>query len=64
MAREIAFTLGYPLDLILSTDSNTMKGRATRPNDASMDNSLAKKILRTPMHSLSEGLMLTLNFKI
>ena len=64
MAIEIATALGYSTDLIISTDSNAFVGRATRPNDASMDNSLAKKILKTPMLSLSEGLMLTLNFKI
>jgi dTDP-4-dehydrorhamnose reductase len=64
IAREIAVTLGYSPELIQSTDSNVMEGRATRPNDVSMDNSLAKKILRTPMLSLSEGLELTLNFKI
>lgn len=63
MGREIAGALGYPPELILSTDSNAMAGRAPRPNDASMDNSLAKKILKTPMQTLSDGLLLTLNFK-
>ena len=64
MALEIATTLGYPKNLILSADSNAMPGRAPRANDASMDNSLAKQVLKTPMRSLTEGLNLTLNFKI
>jgi dTDP-4-dehydrorhamnose reductase len=64
MARQIASTLGYSPDLIQSTDSNAMEGRAPRPNDASQDNSLAKKILQTPMRSLTEGLALTLHFKL
>jgi len=64
MALEVASTLGYSLDLILSTDSNAMKERAPRSNDVSMDNSLARKVLKTPMQNLSEGLALTLNFKI
>ena len=64
MALEIATTLGYPTNLILSVDSNAMAGRAPRANDASMDNSLAKKVLKTPMQTLAEGLNLTLNFKI
>ena len=63
MALEIATTLGYPTELIVSADSNAMPGRAPRANDASMDNSLAKQILKTPMCTLSEGLNLTLNFK-
>ena len=64
MAQVIATTLGYPTNLILSVDSNAMAGRAPRANDASMDNSLAKKVLKTPMQTLAEGLNLTLNFKI
>ncbi len=64
MAREIAGTLGFPVELIVGVDSNAMAGRAPRSNDVSMDNSLAKKCLKTPMLSLSEGLALTLNFKI
>lgn len=64
MAFEIAKTLGYSGELILGVDSNSMAGRAPRSNDVSMDNTLAKNILKTPMLSLSEGLALTLNFKM
>ena len=64
MAVQIAEKLGFDPGLITATDSNAMKGRAPRPNDASMDNSLAKKILNTPMRTLTEGLELTLNYKI
>jgi dTDP-4-dehydrorhamnose reductase len=64
MAIQIAETLGFDPKLIIATDSNAMKGRAPRPNDASMDNSLAKKILYTPMRTLTEALDLTLNFKL
>lgn len=64
MAQQIANKLGYSKDLIIATDSNAMKGRAPRPNDASLDNSLAKKKLDTPMRSLMEGLALTMNFKM
>ena len=63
MGLEIARTLGYPEDMVLSTNSNEMPGRAPRANDASMDNSLARKVLKTPMRTLAEGLTLTLNFK-
>jgi len=64
MAQQIAEKLRYSKDLIVATNSNAMEGRAPRPNDASLDNSLAKKVLTTPMHSLMEGLELTMNFKL
>lgn len=64
MAIQIAEKLGYSKSLIESTDSNSMHGRAPRPNDASMDNTLAKRLLQTPFRTLAEGLELTLNFKI
>lgn len=63
MGLQIAKRVGIPADLIVSTDSNAMPGRAPRANDASMDNSLARKVLKTPMLTLAEGLDLTLNFK-
>ncbi len=64
MAKQIAEILGLRSDLILGTDSNSISGRAPRPNDAYMNNFIAKKILSTPMLSLVEGLRLTLNFKM
>jgi len=63
MGLQIAQRVGIASDLIVATDSNAMPGRAPRANDASMDNSLACRILKTPMLSLAEGLDLTLNFK-
>ena len=63
MACKIAKHLGYSPELIVPTNSNAMPGRAPRPNDASLDNSKAKKILKTPMRSLIEGLDLSLKFK-
>jgi dTDP-4-dehydrorhamnose reductase len=63
MGLMIATTLGYSTEQIIRANSNAMVGRAPRANDASMDNSLAKKVLKTPMLTLAEGLNLTLNFK-
>lgn len=64
MAKQIAHTMGFPEELIISTDSNAIPGRAPRPNDASLNNSKAKSILKTPMLSLADGLTLTMNTKI
>lgn len=63
MGLKIATTMGFPADLIISANSNAMPGRAPRANDASMDNSIARRILKTPMLTFAEGLNHTLNFK-
>ena len=64
MAFLIATQTGFSPNLIISVNSNSIEGRAPRPNNASMNNSLAARILKTPMKTLAEGLDLTLNFKI
>jgi len=56
MAKQIATKLGYSTDLVHATDSNAMKGRAPRPNDVSLNNALARDVLKTPMRELDESL--------
>lgn len=60
MGRVIARRLGFAEELIAPVDSNAMPGRAPRPNDASLDNALARQTLTTPMLSLEDGLDLVL----
>lgn len=63
MACQIAERLGYSRDLVIATDSNAMEGRAPRPNNASLDNSKASRVLKTPMQTLMTGLDLVLQMK-
>jgi dTDP-4-dehydrorhamnose reductase len=63
MACQIAEKLGLSRDLVVSTDSNAIPGRAPRPNDASLDNAKAKRVLTTPMQTLMSGLDLVLKSK-
>lgn len=63
MACQIAEELGFDAGLVVATDSNAMPGRAARPNDASMDNAKAKRLLNTPMQTLMSGLQLVLDMK-
>jgi len=63
MALHIARRLGLPESLVIATDSNSMPGRAKRPNDASMNNTKATTILTTPMRTLDEALDLVLQVK-
>ena len=64
MAKQIALATGFSPELIAGTNSNAISGRAPRPNDASLNNSKAKYILKTKMLSLMDGLALTINNKI
>jgi dTDP-4-dehydrorhamnose reductase len=63
MAKQIVAATGFSQNLILGTNSNAIPGRAPRANNASLNNELAKQVLKTPMLSLEEGLALTINFK-
>ena len=63
MARQIAARLGFGPELIVPVDSNAMPGRAPRPNDVSLDNAQARRVLRTPMRGLMDGLEAVLAFQ-
>jgi dTDP-4-dehydrorhamnose reductase len=63
MGKAIAGRLGFPTGLVEATDSNSMPDRAPRPNDASLDNSKARSLLRTSMKSLMEGLDHVMHYK-
>jgi len=63
MACLIAEKLDYSRDLVIATDSNAMPGRAPRPNDASLDNRKAQRVLDTPMQTLMDALTLVLQSK-
>ncbi len=63
MACFLAERFGYPRRLVLAADSNAIPGRAPRPNDASLDNAKARRLLTTPMQTLSAGLDLVLQMK-
>ncbi len=63
MACLIAEKLGYSRDIVVATDSNAMPGRAPRPNDASLDNRKAQRVLQTPMQPLMDALALVLQSK-
>ena len=60
MTRRIAARLGFPISLIVSRDPGGIPGRASRPRDVSLDNSKARRELKTPMCSFDEGLALIL----
>jgi dTDP-4-dehydrorhamnose reductase len=64
MAKQIAIEMNFSTELIISTNSNSIPDRAPRPNDASMDNTKAKQILKTPMRSLQEGLAFVMKGKM
>lgn len=56
MAKQIAAKLGHPSERVVPINSNAMEGRAPRPDDVSLDNTLARNVLKTPMRELDEAL--------
>jgi dTDP-4-dehydrorhamnose reductase len=58
MVQRIALRLGYDPALIVSNDPTVLPGRAPRPMDISLDNQLARRVLRTPMLGLEAALAL------
>ena len=63
MAKQIALATNLPEELITTSNGNPIAGRAPRAKNASLNNTLAKQVLQTPMLNLEEGLALTLHFK-
>jgi dTDP-4-dehydrorhamnose reductase len=60
IARRIAAALGYPAELIVDKEPEIELGRALRPADASLDNSRAKSLLKTPMRDFDDALRLVI----
>jgi dTDP-4-dehydrorhamnose reductase len=60
MGIQIATRLGFAPELVRPTNSNAIPGRAPRPNDASLDNSQARHVLKSPLLNLADGLDLVL----
>lgn len=56
LGRRIAARLGHPESYVVPKSSADIPGRARRPRDASLDNSLARSLLKTPMRNLDEAL--------
>jgi dTDP-4-dehydrorhamnose reductase len=63
IGRRIASVLGYPAELIVDKEPEVKTGRALRPSDASLDNTRAKSLLKTPMKGFEEGLRLIVENK-
>jgi len=60
IARRIAVALGYPAELIVDKEPVVEHGRARRPADASLDNTRAKSLLKTPMRDFDDALRLVI----
>ncbi len=56
LARRIAVFHGFSPDRVVPIDPTTLPGRANRPRDASMINTKARSLLRTPMVDLDTAL--------
>jgi dTDP-4-dehydrorhamnose reductase len=63
MARQIAIAMNFYAELIIPVNSNAFPDRAKRPDDVSMVNAKARRLLKTPMLSLQDGLAFIMNQK-
>lgn len=55
MMRRIAVRLGLNENLVVANNPAQMPGRAPRPLDVSLNNALARHVLKTPMLNLDEA---------
>ncbi|HUX20149.1 MAG TPA: NAD(P)-dependent oxidoreductase [Spirochaetia bacterium] len=60
MAVRICRRLGYPAEFVVDKKPTITTGRARRPENASLSNAKANRILKTPMMGLEEGLDLVI----
>jgi dTDP-4-dehydrorhamnose reductase len=63
MARRIAAKLGFPQRLVVARNAAAIPGRAPRPLNVSLSNQKARRVLRTPMRGIEDGLDLVLSAK-
>jgi dTDP-4-dehydrorhamnose reductase len=53
--QRIAVALGYPAEQVEPNDPTHIPGRAPRPRDASLANTKARNLLKTPLCGVAEG---------
>lgn len=63
LSRRIAELLHLNPDIVVVKNPGNLPGRATRPRDVSLDNSLARATLKTPTRGLEDGLQLVMDNK-
>lgn len=63
MAQRIARRLGYDPGRIVPNNPEHLPGRAPRPRDASLNNALARRVLKTPTQDIEGGIDLVMEAK-
>lgn len=60
LVRALVYRVGGDPDRVQPVNAESIPNRALRPPDLSLDTSLARKILRTPLPGISEGFQLVM----